>query len=550
MRRFDTMTLDGLDAEGNLARWRDTTARFACTARTFEIHCWEDEGEALALALRCGEVRPCSWPGGVVVSGEVTPGFVRFLLALPRPAGDDPCRKMTPFFSIFFDNGYSSEHYGTELHIPIPQGGTLMLSQTEMLQLLRREVTPALGCTEPVCVALAAADAAKAAGGEVRAVSVRCSAGIFKNGMAVGIPGFDRVGLPYAAALGALIAQPQRGLEVFSGLTPAIARQAVQLVEEGAVSIAVDQGESGVFACAEVQGAQGTGVSVIRGGHANIVLTKRDGQVLFEKPYAPGGGSPLHDALRTMTVAEIAGLVRRTPADELAFLLDGPEKNGALADYALETGCGIGAAKAAATLEPSGLAGGLLARMVSRVTASVEARMAGCPLSAMSSAGSGNQGLITALALEEGARFLHASQEDLSRALAAAHLLNVQIKQYIGKLSATCVCAVSSAASVAAGLCLLMGGDAGAMGRAVINISGSLTGMICDGGKAGCAFKLAAACSMAVISAAMAMQGVVIPADNGVCAATPEEAIRNMGKISDPGMKDTDQAILDIMLNR
>ena len=280
-----------------------------------------------------------------------------------------------------------------------------MITKEELLTLLRQEVVPALGCTEPVCVALAAADAHHAVGGSIVSVKVEVNPGIYKNGMSVGIPGFPRVGLNYAAAL-----QKQ--------------------VTEGAM-----------------------------------------GDNLFS---------------RTMM----------------------------------------------------------------RVASSAEGRMSGCPYAVMSSAGSGNHGITAVIPVVEMAHHLGASNEMLEKALAFSHVLNVYIKSFTGKLSATCGCGVSAATAAAAAMVWLMGGTDEQIGKAIINMSGNLTGMICDGGKIGCALKLATATNAAMMCAYLAMSDVVLQATDGICGATPEQAIRNMGRVSTPGMVETDRTILEIMMEK
>lgn len=427
-----------------------------------------------------------------------------------------------------------------------------MLTKQEMLEILRQEVMPALGCTEPVCVSLAAADAAQAVGGQVQSIRLEVNPNIFKNGMSVGIPGFDKVGLEYAAAIGALLKNPQKKLQLLEDLTPNVSKQAKDLAEAKAVKVDIKKDEKSLYVKCAVSTDNGEAVTVIRDSHTNIVQRTVNGNEVFSsRTAAAGKNSSLTDKLVSMSVAELRELAESFEQSEIDFLWDGIQMNDAVADKSIADPSGVGIAdtfnKAMGTAY---MQNDLMTRIMQRVASSIESRLDGCPYTIMSSSSAGSKGLAVILPISETAKQVGADRLSTLRALAFAHILNSYINAHIGKLSAMCACSMAASTAASAAMTYLMGGNDIQIASAIRNMTGTITGMICDGGKVGCAMKLATASAAAFVSAMMAVNNSVLRDSDGVCADTAEGCIRNMGRIANPGMAETDKEILAVMLEK
>ena len=419
------------------------------------------------------------------------------------------------------------------------------MNKEEALAFLHDTVKPSLGCTEPACAALCAAAAAGKLQGSVRSISLTINPGLYKNGMSVAIPGFDRVGMDYAAALGALIGTDAGELQIFEAITPEIAGRAKQLVESGKVRVTVDHGRRGIFASCEVASDNETAQAVIEGGHTRLVMASYNGQTVYRgEQSSASDGKDLASALTKMTIAEISRLVDSMTSSEADWLVDGAAVNDAVADYGANHPSPVGIA---AVLNQD-FRGGEADAMMRCVGAAIESRLDGCPCSVTSSAGAGSKGLALTIPLSVAATYAGASREQLARALAFGHLVNSYINAKIGKLSAVCTCACAASTAAAAALVKLWGGTEEQMGLAIRNMTGAVSGMICDGGKTGCAMKLAMATSAAYLSAKMAVKGSALRETDGICAATPEQCIANVAQIANSGMAGVDAEILSIML--
>ena len=427
------------------------------------------------------------------------------------------------------------------------------MEKTQWLNLLKQDVVPALGCTEPVCVALCAAYAAAQFTDEIHSITVYTNAGIFKNGMSAGIPNYTQVGLPWAAAIGASLKNPEKELRLLEDLTQDILDSAATLVETGKVSDSMEPAVSGLYVSCTLQGTGTSITAVIRDAHTNLVRLEKNGSVLLDSQSSSQAGSAATDidTLKSMTIAPLRAMVDTASEEELAFLMDGVEMNEALASYSETIPLGVGIGDALRSKIGSEIfANDLLNRILLKAASAAESRLDGCPLPTMSSSGAGTKGLVVILPVSETAKALQASTIQTLRALAFAHLVNRYINAWIGKLSPMCSCVMASSTAASAAIAYLMGGTDAQIGYAIRNMSGTVTGMICDGGKVGCALKVATGSAAAFLCAITAVRDAALRTTDGICAETPEQCIRNMARIGIRGMAQTDSEILAIMTEK
>jgi len=421
------------------------------------------------------------------------------------------------------------------------------------IQLLKQDVVPALGCTEPVCVALCAACAAQQLTGPVCAITVSTNAGIYKNGMSAGIPNCDQVGLPWAAAIGACLKNPRKELRLLEDLTPEVLQEAADLIGNRKVTVSMDPNVAGLYVSCTLENRAESVTAVIREAHTNLVYLEKNGEVLRDTQSAARGPDASNDVdqLKNLTVARIRAMVDSACEEELSFLWDGVEMNEALASYSETTPTGVGIAAALRGNLDTGLfANDLLNRILIKTASAAESRLDGCPLPTMSSSGAGTKGLVVILPVAEAAKALHASREQTLRALAFAHLLNRYINAWIGKLSPMCSCVMASSTAASAAIAYLLGGTDEQIGYAIRNMTGTVTGMICDGGKVGCSLKVATGSAAAFLCALTAVRDAALRTTDGICAETPEQCIRNMAQIGNRGMAKTDSEILAVMTGK
>ena len=441
------------------------------------------------------------------------------------------------------------------------------MDHKDIIALIRQEVKPALGCTEPIAVALAVAKAVEIIRENCPScqkdwrlkagfrLDVAVSGNILKNGMGVGIPGTGMVGLPVAAALGAVCGESARGLEVLKGLTPEAVERAKQLVADGSVHIQVADTEHLLYVKATVT-VDGKAVAsaevdphayaVIEDDHDRIVETSFADRILMSSESAAAAKEQT-SAPYDLNVKRIFDFASSAPFEDIAFILEDRTLNLALAHEGLEGQYGLQVGRAIRENQQEVFGDDFMSFAMGLTAAASDARMAGSTLPAMSNSGSGNQGITVSMPVIAYALKYKVADEPLARALILSNLVAIHIKHYLGKLSALCGCVVASTGS-ACGIVYLQGGGYKEVCAAIKNMAGNITGMVCDGAKVGCAMKVASGVSCAVQSAVLALRGACIPSTDGIIEDDVEKTIRNIGTIGSAGMKATDRMILDIML--
>ena len=427
----------------------------------------------------------------------------------------------------------------------------------KFIALIHQEVKPALGCTEPIAVALAAARAAeelRSCGCACENVEIKVSPNILKNGMGVGIPGTGMVGLQVAAALGVVCGCSKYGLEVLHDLCPDSVSKASQMTASGKVSVALADTSEMLFVEASVSGGGHCAVAEITGSHDNIVRVTLDGS---DRLAAPGksddsgrkGDEPAidPDMARNITVRDIFEFATTVPLEKIEFMQDSVAMNSRLSNEGLTHKYGLQVGRTLLEKDNAAVYGDtLLTYAMARTAAASDARMAGCTLPAMSNSGSGNQGVTVTMPVIAIAEKTGASHEQLMRALALAHLVAIHIKGYLGRLSALCGCVIASTGA-SCGIVYLRGGGYEEVCSAIKNMVGNITGMVCDGAKVGCALKVASGVACSLQSAVLALEQKCISSNDGIIEEDIEKTISNLGLIGREGMRSTDKMILDIM---
>ena len=419
-----------------------------------------------------------------------------------------------------------------------------------IISLVNKEVVPAIGCTEPMAVALCTAKAATTLGRRPERIEVFLSPNMLKNAMGVGIPGTGMIGLPIAVSLGALIGKPEYELEVLKDLTPATLEQGKRYINDADIDIKLKQGNvDKLYIEVVCRAGSDMAMAIISGSHTHFVYVERNGEVVLDSRGGHGGADEEEDDIQ-LNFRLVYDFATAAPLDEISFILKTKEYNMKAAEESIKGNYGHCLGKTMDRPLSHGIFGdNIFSHILSRTASACDARMGGAMIPVMSNSGSGNQGICATNPVVVYAMENENTEEELIRALMLSHLTAIYIKQSLGKLSALCGCVVASTGS-SCGITYLMGGDYTRICNSVKNMVANLTGMICDGAKPSCALKISSGVSTALLSALLSMEGKCVTSAEGIVDDDVDKCIHNLTSIGADAMRATDDMVLDIMTHK
>lgn len=419
----------------------------------------------------------------------------------------------------------------------------------QILKLIKEQVVPAVGCTEPMAVALCVARAKELLGRWPEKIDVLLSGNMLKNAMGVGIPGTGMVGLPIAIALGAVMGRSEYGLEVIKDLTPQSLEESKEYLRTHDISIGLKAGKCDkLYVEAVCTDGTDNATVVISGSHTHFALEERNGEIVLDERKATG---PSHeDNAIKLNLRLVYDFATTAPLEELNFMLDTERYNMRAAELSIKGNYGHCLGKTMDRPLSHGIFGNtMFSHIISKTASACDARMGGAMIPVMSNSGSGNQGICATNPVAVYAQENENTEEELVRALTLSHLTAIYIKQKLGVLSALCGCVVASIGS-SCGITYLMGGDYTQVSHAVKNMIANLTGMICDGAKPSCSLKICSGVATAVLSAVLAHEGKHVTAAEGIIDEDVDRSISNLTNIGKEAMSSTDEMVLEIMSNK
>jgi len=428
------------------------------------------------------------------------------------------------------------------------------MTNAEIIKLVKREVIPAIGCTEPMAVALCTAYSARTLGKTPESMEIALSANILKNAMGVGIPGTGMTGLPIAVALGALYGKSEYGLEVLKEVTPEKVAQGKEYIAKNRISITLKEGiTEKLYIEVCCRAGEESSTAIIAKDHTNLIYldSKRAGgldvvkdsrSVLDETESEPEE--------EELTLKQVYDFATTAPLADIEFINEARRLNEEASNRALKGNYGHNLGKTLTRPLGRGVMGdSIFSHILAATSCACDARMAGAMIPVMCNSGSGNQGIAATMPVVVFARENHNTEEELTRALMLSHLTAVYIKQSLGRLSALCGCVVAATGS-SCGITWLMGGSYEQVSYSVKNMIANLAGIVCDGAKPSCSLKVSSGVSTAVLSAIMAIQNDVVTSVEGIIEDDVDKSIHNLTRVGSQGMNETDRLILDIMTHK
>lgn len=423
------------------------------------------------------------------------------------------------------------------------------LERTKILKLIQQEVIPAIGCTEPISVALCTAKATEILGTIPEKITVYLSANILKNAMGVGIPGTGMIGLPIAIALGALIGKSEYQLEVLKECTHEAVKRGKKMIDQKSISISLKENiQEKLYIEVCCQTSQNHSTAIIAGEHTHFIYISKNNDVLLDKKLDENNNH--EEQILELNLQKVYDFATTSPINEIRFILESARTNKYAAEQSFKYDFGHSLGKTLrGKFEHKIMGDSIFSHILSYTSAACDARMAGAMIPVMSNSGSGNQGIAATLPIVIYAEENGKTEEELIRALILSHLTVIYIKQSLRRLSALCGCVVAATGS-SCGITYLMGGKYPQITAAVKNMIANLTGMICDGAKPSCALKLTSGVSTAVLSAILAMEQKCVTSVEGIIENDVDQCIRNLTLIGSQGMNETDKIVLDIMTHK
>ncbi|MBT9830532.1 serine dehydratase subunit alpha family protein [Clostridium baratii] len=420
----------------------------------------------------------------------------------------------------------------------------------EFIDILNREMVPAEGCTEPIAVAYAVSLAVDTLGETPKNIDILLSANVIKNALGVGIPGTGKVGIDIAAALGAIIKKPEKKLEILKGFSEEELKKANELISSKKIKVSQKDTKEKLYIEVIAKGENNNSKVIILKDHTNVVLIEKNGEMILDKEINDVSNENVSKS-SDLTIKSIYEFAVNTPFEEIEFILKAADINSKVSEEGLKGGYGLEVGNKIIENKDFNLFTNNMANKIIAATAAAsDARMDGCTMTIMTTAGSGNQGIACSMPIVETAKALGKSKEDLARALVISNLITIHLKEYMGRLSPLCGAGIAGATGACCGITYLLGGNLTNIKHAVNNMISDIAGMICDGAKSTCALKIATATNAALQCATLAMNNISPSSKDGIVFGDAEDTIRNIEVLVKEGLSNTDNTILNIMLTK